>query len=493
MGGYVKKFKNLALVLLFVTAVPILGIFTSAVIGSRYNAEFVQMFSQEVNVPISKVHEMGISVESFCKRSDAVKEICSFQDTIDLLRNSSLITTFLGLGLIVFIFLAKLIAGRDRKKLAVVFNPTTVIALCVLSVSMLMQSGIFTYAIYLLEATFIKRVHFGVIGSIAIASLMGSIGLFRSAFALTKDKPIVIFGEKLDLNNGGKLISLVNNIAIKLGAQKPTNIVVGIEPNFYVTGAKVRLAEQENELNGTTMYVSMPYLSILNKDELTAVIGHELGHFKGKDTIFSLKFYPAYARLSKSMEEMENVGLLSLPAIFTIDLIHSEFSAIEREIRRERELEADKVGASANGALPLVTALLKFSYFSTQWDAIQEHNIQKLNEGEIYSNLPALISEVAKMQFEKLDFDAVYADLLGSHISHPTDTHPSIKKRMVSLSISESSINKDMLKPANISLDQYIDNSTNISEKLTLAEHRLMIGLGLATIESSGKSGQDVT
>lgn len=470
------------LTLIFVTAVPILGIFTSYVVGNNYNEQFVETIAKVYETDVSKVKEAGISLSTYCQKPDASQEVCSFDREIKLLKDASSFTTFLGLGLIGFIFIAKLYAGKSRDRLASVFNPTTVIAVGILSISMLIQGGIFTYAVYLLEATFIKRVHFIAIGSVGLASLVGALGLFKTAFAMNKDNPMVIFGQKLDSNNADKLLELINSIAIKLGAQKPTNVIVGLEPNFYVTGAKVKIAGEDNELSGTSLYISLPYLSILNKDELTAVIGHELGHFKGKDTIFSMKFYPAYARLSKSIEGMKDVGLMSLPALATIGLIHSQFTTAEKTIGRERELEADKNGASINGSLPLVTALLKFSYYARQWDGLRQYNIDKLNEGTIYSNLPALYAEIAKMQYQEMNFDNEYQDLLGSHTSHPTDSHPTIKQRMASLGVSDASINKELLNPSDTPLTEYLNNPDEVTESTSMIEHRLMIGMGFAKV-----------
>ncbi|MGA2182249.1 MAG: M48 family metalloprotease [Bryobacteraceae bacterium] len=35
------------------------------------------------------------------------------------------------------------------------------------------------------------------------------------------------------------------------------------------------------------MYLSEPFCHILSVRELRAIIGHELGHFQGQDTVFS--------------------------------------------------------------------------------------------------------------------------------------------------------------------------------------------------------------
>ena len=324
--------------------------------------------------------------------------------------------------------------------------------------------------------------HFLAIGAVAITGLIASITLLSTAFEMNKEQPMMVFGKKLIPANGDKLVALVNAIASKTNAEKPDNVIVGLEPSFYVTATKIKLAETGEVLPGTSMYVSLSFLSILNEDELTAVIGHELGHFKGQDTIYSLKFSPAYSRLSKSVNSVKDAGVTSLPALATLGFVFSEFATVEREIGRSRELEADKVGASLNGPLALVTALLKFSLFTSQWNSLRQFNVEKLNEGIIYPNLADLHKDLANIQFENIDFDDVYQALLGVQISHPTDTHPSIKQRMSSLGVDEKAIIKEMLLPSNVSLSNYLINANEIAEEITLDEHRLVIALGYAKL-----------
>ena len=62
-------------------------------------------------------------------------------------------------------------------------------------------------------------------------------------------------------------------------------------------------------------------MKLFNNEELDAVVGHELGHFKAKDTNYSTKFAPVYANLGKSIDNLSNTisgasALAKLPAIY---------------------------------------------------------------------------------------------------------------------------------------------------------------------------------
>ncbi len=477
-----NRLKNIFVTLGFLVIVPILGTVTSLAVGYEYNNLFTEALTENTPLSSTEIKELGVNLSNYCQKEDASKEICEFQKEIDLLFQISVITAINGIGLIFLIFLGKLVAGKNRTVLANIINPITVLIISGLSISLLIQTGIFTYSIYLLESTYLGRVHFVALAVIGIGSIGAAIVLLDTAFKKTKNSAILIFGERLNHENAPQLVLLIEEISKKISSETPTNIIVGLEPNFYVTASKIKLASEEKELNGTTLYISLPYLSIMTKKEISAIIGHELGHFKGQDTVYSLKFYPAYSRLHKAVDDLADGGFMVTPVISTLSLIRNEFSYAERKIGRSREIEADKVGASLYGPIPLITALLKFSYFSQEWDALRKFNIEKLNEGVVLNDLSAAIIEFAKFQFESLQFENVYANLLGIHTSHPTDTHPSIKQRMAALQVPEGDITKDMLLPAEISPNEYLGDTEKICEDLTYQEHKLMIELGLATI-----------
>ena len=50
----------------------------------------------------------------------------------------------------------------------------------------------------------------------------------------------------------------------------------------------------DGKLKGRTMFLSLSLCRILSLDEMKAVLGHELAHYKGLDTRFSRRFYPIY-------------------------------------------------------------------------------------------------------------------------------------------------------------------------------------------------------
>jgi len=69
---------------------------------------------------------------------------------------------------------------------------------------------------------------------------------------------------------------------------------------------------------------------------------------------------------------------------------------------------------------------------------------------------------------------------LEQTISHPTDTHPPVSKRLEELGINAKDITKDMLIVPSDPAIQLIDNHQDIEQEITLLEHRLVVALGAA-------------
>jgi Zn-dependent protease with chaperone function len=484
-----ERIKVLMIVMLSLLAIPITGLIIANNISNKYESQFNEAMAKEYKVSESDVIKTGVTLHILCAENSGktLDGICEYVDNIDYLKKGSLYTLILGISLLAFVYLMKLGIGLNRARLALLFSPIATITILVVSVSILLQSVILIYGFYITEVVYTEKYHPKIIFILALGALLAIYALTKALFSALKSAPMFVFSEKITSENGSKLIKLVDEIATKIGATPPKNIIVGLEPNFYVTAGKVAIADTAQLLEGTTMYLSLPFLSIFSKDELSAVIGHELGHFKGEDTAYSMRFYPAYKKLYNALNNLqqddnESQSIFSVIALAPISLVLNEFSKTERTIGRARELEADKAGSSVVGNVPLISSLLKISEFAPIWSELRQYNIDKLNEGNIFNNLSNLYIDVSENRFENLDFEASSEHLLTTVQSHPTDTHPTISERMQSLNVEIKDINKELLKPSKTNIDVYLNNVDEINEKLTIQEHKLMIHYGVAKL-----------
>ncbi|MFY3754016.1 M48 family metallopeptidase, partial [Lacticaseibacillus paracasei] len=81
-----------------------------------------------------------------------------------------------------------------------------------------------------------------------------------------------------------ELFRFVEGMARRQETALPDTIVVGLTRGFFVTEGHLRLLPEDILVTGRTLYLPAPYLELLDREEVAAIIGHELAHFSGKDT-----------------------------------------------------------------------------------------------------------------------------------------------------------------------------------------------------------------
>jgi Zn-dependent protease with chaperone function len=165
-----------------------------------------------------------------------------------------------------------------------------------------------------------------------------------------------------------------------------------------VTEARVRCLN--GVVTGRTLYCSLPLARILTLPEFDAVIGHELGHFRGGDTAFSQKFYPIYRGTADSLRALRDTGaggaglLPLLPAVGVMSLFYDAFALAERQHGRVREMAADQDGASVSSTEAMATALVKVHAFAGAWDHVRETALGAIGGRESFVNVSTAFADV---------------------------------------------------------------------------------------------------
>ncbi len=166
-------------------------------------------------------------------------------------------------------------------------------------------------------------------------------------------------------------------MAERLKTAPPKQIVAGIDANFFVTQAPLKVGDEI--LKGRTLYVSLPLLRKLETGEADAVLAHELAHLSGGDTANSAKLglalqhYDQYcARMGKGGATLVVWPLLALyRIIFELALARS---------RRQREFRADSVAAKLVSPEAIGKSLVKLAAYSIYRNKIESdlfgHNAQ---------------------------------------------------------------------------------------------------------------------
>lgn len=473
---------SLSIVLLISLAIPLsgflLGTYISYDINSSLNSGGLPNYKEICDVTFySKLDASAL---------EDVKGICQELGRIDLLKILCIYTAIIGLSIPILFSLSSMICGKSRKLISLIIPIALFISILLLSASVLLQGIILTYSVYIAESYFFGSIHPFIILGIGLGAFLGCISLIWSSFQLGKKLKLTVIGKLISKSENPQIFSFVNALAKKIGARSPDNIIIGLDPNFYVTCCDLKIPDASEVIRGESLYLSAPLCRLLTQEELGSVIGHELGHFRGNDTIYTAKFAPIYAGLQASLQsvqisEEEGIASISkLPACFILFYMLGIFSVKESTISRIREFEADKAGVEAGSALALSTALMKITVYSFLWENTRKMNIDHLNHGKIIKNLSSSFCDNISYDLKQLELDEIKKILVKQNITHPTDTHPPIYERFKKIGIEQDLINKDILSVPVMPAMDLISNYTALEEELTLMEHQLMVACGLA-------------
>jgi Zn-dependent protease with chaperone function len=308
---------------------------------------------------------------------------------------------------------------------------------------------------------------------ISLGAVGAAFTLIGAALKLVKVGESHVQGLRLDPEKQRPLWELVEKLAAELGAQRPREIVAGLDPTFFVTGVPVHCLN--GRARGRTPYLSLPYCRVLSQPELAAIVGHELGHFRGADLWFSHRFFPIYrgtaesiAALSDGAEDLLH-SLAVLPSLSVLTFFFDAFARAERRISRERELAADRAGVEVTSALTAASALVKAHAFGPLWErCLGGLRVHARNKGPAHYNLSVAFAELVRQESSPAVLDKLGAEQLTGH---PTDTHPTLEVRLRALDRSLAETSEAALQtspdPAAVELiAEHADLEDSLSEAL---------------------------
>ncbi len=483
------------LLLLMVFAIPIVGISSSKLMQSKFD----ETVREDFTASLIEEKKNGLSQDEYEKYSAVIsqltlpllcesdtfgpslKDSCLNYNLIKSIELGSYVASAIGLLIIFYIFIAGLFARISRYLLLLLFKPGIYVTLFLSCILILINAGITVATLYYLPVVYFGRFYPIMLLIISVGALAGVVKMMGVMFKMVKKVEAFETGIQITKEEQPKLWEHVSHLAKSVGTNPPQNIILGLEPNFYVTEANVNCLGKR--LTGRTMYLSLPLMRILNEKEIRSVIGHELGHFIGLDTRFSTQFYPIYRGISEAMEGMQSLSsgendssamILSLiPAMGILGFFLSAFSIAENKISRERELAADKIGAKISDAPALATALLKLHAFSDCWLEIQKKNAEMLQEDGSYIPNQSLTFQSLAQKIANPD---LFKSLNDTCTSHPTDSHPPLSIRLTNLGIKiadvqASALNFDSVE-SGINLfneAEKIENQISVFQSLLLA------------------------
>ena len=145
-------------------------------------------------------------------------------------------------------------------------------------------------------------------------------------------------------------------------------------------------------------------MAFLDRAQVSAVIAHELGHFTGEDTGYSLRFAPIYRSFLDSIFAITNEhdekddgsrAWVAAPVTLYGKWFLASFEEAMHHWSRERELAADAFGSRIAGTEASALALLRISGLHRIVDAALAHNQQAPAEerGGVLKMVRRLVAE----------------------------------------------------------------------------------------------------
>jgi len=427
------------LALFVVLLFPVVAFGVAVGVESKYNTDIVASAETEVGRSLTAEERSAIAIGVICNDPEfSGDEACGDYRLAAATRVLAIGSAVVGLGVLGTIAVAAAAARRRRDVLLRAFKPALYITLWGLAILTVADGLLTLSAVYLGIGVFAGRIFPIVLLAIALGVFLGAVAILRAIFRMQRRATTFVVGRLVSRESEPAVYGLVDDIATQLRTQTPDNVVVGLDPNFFVTEANVVGTDGLHQ--GRTLFLSLPVARIFSPSELRAVLGHELGHFRGEDTVWSERFYPVYRGVTEAILGLVSAGggsgsrtIALIPAALLLRLFLESFAVPERAISRERELAADQAGVEAASGRDIATALLKLEAYGPEWGPTVDRLAvapRPPNAGDTFVDRVRLAAQDP----------ASLLDLGASRQSHPTDSHPRVGDRLRALGIAEADV-----------------------------------------------------
>jgi len=411
---------------------PGLGLF-----ASMYGMNAVMRFNQ-----LTSMQE----VMALCPAAaQAVSEGCQQFELLHWLNRASWVALIVTLALPLTYLLGAVLLGRNRNLLARYFPPLVWIVLGILPLLLAAHGVLVWFASWemvemgLIPANLKLMAILGMLGLLLVISALSIVTAMRRLLELD---PLRVTGVVLEKQEMPGLFERVSRIARRLGSREPERIVIGIEPTAYVANVPLRLRGVGDLPQAETLYLSTVALRLLDDAELDALIGHELGHFRGADLEFSSRFAPAFRSMSLAIEsvaaegdEDDTASFAILPAIGFLTFMIYTLRRIVSGIGRQREFAADQASLEVSNPRAVTSLLIKFTLFSAQWDDFRLGVGRLLHQGVSRRNFSLDYLARTREFMGAVNAEKLGHALLRDTTPHPLDSHPTVAERAAAVGI----------------------------------------------------------
>lgn len=386
-----------------------------------------------------------------------IAELCPEFSYFSWARLSSILLMGLGALHILLVALFAQLAKRSRQALLSSFKSAWVSSIVLSLLVLLGQTALASVTFY-----YVSIVVFSAYFPKLILAM-----LFLGAFAFYRVCRVMFQGhspasdeptsEEVTEQAAPVLWKRVRDIAAQVGTQVPDTLLVGMGTSFYVTELPVLHAK--GVALGRTLHLSAPMMQQLSADEVSSIIGHEMGHFKGEDTTMTRKLVPQLIKSDFTLNHLLSATIVGLPAFYAMLAFRTLFETVISSYSRERELAADAWGAACTNPRTTALSLIRYCFENEVHNAAM---IDHMSQG-----VP-MVEGQAKYREQLLTHQEFWNGLMNHGLPHPFDTHPPVNLRIEKLGFSVEDLRAEAVAPVTRSaFAEWLDTnaiSTAISE-----------------------------
>lgn len=368
----------------------------------------------------------GLCAGDYPMYEDLRHELCAPSADLGqfgIARQVSIATLWLGIGTLAWILALALLAHQRPRLQITAFTAGWWSLRLVSALEVLLQAAMLVWLSYWLTAVFFEVY---VVKLILIAAALAGMGVWVAISAIFRSVPAdnQISGALISEAQAPALWSRIRQFSLALKTAAPTQLIGGIDANFFVTEAPLRL--QDRALQGRTLFVSLPLLRVLGREEADAVLAHELAHFSGGDTAASAALGPKLHAYGQYMAALGQAGL-TLLAFFVLNLFRVAFELALSRDSREREYRADQQAVRLTSAPAMARALVKVAAYSSYRQSVEAQLFDQNQRHEGPLGLAGRVAAGLSAFAQSADFQTVVTQ---ASIPHPFDSHPPLQQRM---------------------------------------------------------------
>lgn len=332
-------------------------------------------------------------------------------------------TLVAGFFVLLMIALFSALAFKDRRSQYLSLTLARPFLMLAGSLEVIVQGGMLVWLSFWGTAFFTQTYYPKLVIIVGLMVLGGIYYIIKGIFKKLPPEES-IEGEVVSREAAPELWSRIDALAAKVGTTPPDHVIAGIDTNFYVTEAPLRVNDML--LTGRKLYVSIPLLRQLSLAQADGVMVHELTHLHEGDTASGALLGPKLHRFDLYTAQMsENVATLIV--YYPLYLYRMLFELAWQRNSREREFVADRNASALVSPAAIIESLIKISAYANYRYEVERNLFENntLHESElgiskaIAAGLPAHVTS-----------PGFVSAMREQNVPHPFDSHPPLTERM---------------------------------------------------------------